>query len=999
MASRPFIKSGSNNTCRDIRVRLTVRSAAGHNSTQRQYWTSRYDGNYQPSRIYKHHAVYPRLLRLRPTSEDKNCCQTPKPFVRLRVTRASSSWRDPTENGRRREWTEAQEEYDRFKQELKKDKAKFNKEWEESKREAREFWQKWIEEDPYRALFGPSETRGLVNPWEAFYKWRDGETSRNTSTDSSITQPTPTPGKDSSRAVNPKNDEQIQETLPQQTARITQEEFIIDPITMKKVPKPRPEKSQITSTLESAHKAKVHTKADSFKPTIEMSHSAPKMSDLGKEEISALKSPEAKTTSPKPAGVQLAGFASQPWLVRERFMPTTETSDKPNQLISAAIRRMQASQRSRMEQSLDRIASRPRVRQSDLEYTAAENKTEDIDLLRASDVRAASGRLRRPPTVSVDGATQRRSELEGDFNKAQQKHSAEIRSVLSPRSRLEKAKPEVANAGQLSSSSNGASKLSLEQSTTSLSARSEASSVKEVGLRDFDKDRAFQDLYNTLKQHVESSTDLLKAAKERILDRRLANEVSSCRQAFDKFENQKKHFPTTSTTAILSNNSWKQKIMQQTAWQRAREADLVREIRKIYEDRYGIINAKHKQEAPKTGTQSLETDEKSLTQKTSDQELKKHSSDPIPTSTEAHQEAFLLASTPVVDLPLDLQAEETTSPAGKTTSQPEKTTSQPGTTTLQPEKTTSRSESAASQLESVRSRQTSLRDFISALSSATNGQTPEPGIISPLVKESESNVQNKGDVMETVEPEAVSYSYRVLAMDRTRQEVMIAKTTSSIHQKSSPPRSASDILTHLDQPYKYFEFMDNLESEGYQLAAGARNMLVYRKPVELRPDAAGADTKSQSDPQLSQPAQSACTSAEASNEVEELANALKPWREESVFSGKASPKERFVRAYERSNSSRSAAEESIAAQDRLSEALHAQKSNKQPSRRGRARSAIAKLLGDFFRSLGVISGIIILLYAIGRYQDGGARAWSGEREAELERKRKRQVGESGWPTR
>ena len=72
-------------------------------------------------------------------------------------------------------------------------------------------------------------------------------------------------------------------------------------------------------------------------------------------------------------------------------------------------------------------------------------------------------------------------------------------------------------------------------------------------------------------------------------------------------------------------------------------------------------------------------------------------------------------------------------------------------------------------------------------------------------------------------------TYKVLAYDPTTDSIATATTTSSLHESVSAPRSASSILTHLENPAKYFDHFEPLEAAGFELVAGSRRALVFKK--------------------------------------------------------------------------------------------------------------------------------------------------------------------------
>ena len=71
--------------------------------------------------------------------------------------------------------------------------------------------------------------------------------------------------------------------------------------------------------------------------------------------------------------------------------------------------------------------------------------------------------------------------------------------------------------------------------------------------------------------------------------------------------------------------------------------------------------------------------------------------------------------------------------------------------------------------------------------------------------------------------------YKILALNHSTHEVTSVTTTSSLHEHSSLPRSASAILSHLSYPANFIPHLEALEGTDFELIAGNRNMLLYKK--------------------------------------------------------------------------------------------------------------------------------------------------------------------------
>lgn len=75
--------------------------------------------------------------------------------------------------------------------------------------------------------------------------------------------------------------------------------------------------------------------------------------------------------------------------------------------------------------------------------------------------------------------------------------------------------------------------------------------------------------------------------------------------------------------------------------------------------------------------------------------------------------------------------------------------------------------------------------------------------------------------------------YKILAYDPTMQRVNVAETTSLVPDFASA-LSPADALLRLSHPTKFFPFFASLEAEGFEIASGSGDVLVFRK---VRPTA------------------------------------------------------------------------------------------------------------------------------------------------------------------
>lgn len=892
--------------------------------------------------IYRYQIIYPRLLRLK-SSPIPPCRTNSKSPLTGQLSRLASSTRDAKDKNRdkrtdRDEGDWDQELREHFKQ-VKKDYNSFVHLMREDREKAFDHLQDWIERDPYHALFGSREARGAWNPWAESWPWSDRSQNRGKHDEAKTNAPSVPDKRDAAKQTSKEMLAQThngRETSRAHTPQrnLASEEYTIDPITLRKVPKPKVETAKSSSPSQSTSQPKAATGTKSIDITAEVpvKKFASPISDLGKEEIAAL-----RPANGKPG--KLAGFASQPWLVREGFTPSSRSFDVDDKGKTPKTKVFSAVKSERIEPALNRVLNSIGRSKPSLEYNTSENKTEDIDLLRASDVRAASGHTKPKGIPSPEEARERREKLEGRFAEVQKKHSDEINSVL-PLKPNEKAKQRYHASTVAAVSDSSSSAITKgEYNMQNDSARGEQGALTEPNIQ------TLHLLHEQLQRNLKRSAELLQKAKKEALDRKLEGEISSLRKAFDSFENRKReHFATTEVSKGLPKGTPpEQSIHNKVQDHKERDMALIREIREIYEDKYGPIDAAHKQ--------------------------------------------AILNETPVVTPPAapELEARGTPQETGAIQTSPSKSVGPEVLPGFKVEQERTKSPQLA----------TAEDDQAKTAPVHEAGKT----------KLSPDNTQH---AVSTEQAEAIRYVYRILAMDRVKQTVAAATTSSSLFPTSSPLRSASDILTHLDQPYKYFDHMGKLESQGFELIAGTRNVLVYRKQLKQRP-VAELEKTAHTQPHPVPPSSAVRSSpgpAEEPDEVEELAEALKPWREESVFSGRPSPRDRCVRAYERaetrerasrSSRAKSAAEETIAAQDKLSQSIHTLNSSKPLFRSGRAYGVVARAFGKFLKNLGAVSAIAIMLYLVGVWQDRRMKQEKEEKErVDMEKERQRKRREPSW---
>ena len=71
--------------------------------------------------------------------------------------------------------------------------------------------------------------------------------------------------------------------------------------------------------------------------------------------------------------------------------------------------------------------------------------------------------------------------------------------------------------------------------------------------------------------------------------------------------------------------------------------------------------------------------------------------------------------------------------------------------------------------------------------------------------------------------------YKILALNFDTHAVTTATTSSSLYESSRPPKSAASILSHLSHPASFIPHIEALQHTNFELVAGSRSMLVYKE--------------------------------------------------------------------------------------------------------------------------------------------------------------------------
>ena len=604
------------------KIRSSCRATHLRQATRHYYWASRFGKPYAGSHIYKQHTYSSRYIKYRPSSE-LQCSQNVKDAPSfLPSARLSSSWRNGNspKSNEDEEWGKAsQEAWKEAKEQWRDMREMMDKDSELSLKLLRDF----IEKDQYKALLGSREL--AWTPWKDFERWFGYAKSHNHWADTLVQDKQTAKGKDTPRSTRYWKEKSTSQASPEEwrstdkgiryefdrvfgngrkhsgrevsneTSKEQQptksndvshssgswmekdnpqasrdegcgiaktsvlEEFTIDPITMRRVPKIQPKSDSShsdASNLASASKLEDEAK------TVPMKRFEPEtMTDLNKQEIQAL---QPNTES---ADVKLSGFAVQPWLVKEGFTDNASRSAEVFEPQRNAHENRSGLTYSKIQPSLNRTAMSSGALTKPLECYISENRAEDLDLLRASDVRAASGHIKKKPQLSSEQAQERREILENSFAKAERNYANDMQFALE----------------------------GLAESQIANTKRQETAPKDHIATA---KDSEQLSHYSQLQCQMKLAAKLLKDARRSVADQMYAIKVEPQREAYDELENARCQQLSAVNQVFEGSQSLRDSVgpvdPEATA-RRRRDMDLVRQNLNINKAKHKSISGNHKQ--------------------------------------------------------------------------------------------------------------------------------------------------------------------------------------------------------------------------------------------------------------------------------------------------------------------------------------------------------------------------------------------------------------------
>ena len=588
-------------------------------------------------------------------------------------------------------------------------------------------------------------------------------------------------------------------------------EYDIDPISMRKVLKRPLARSQTSpSTRENLDEnivipVKPFMTATSTQP---QDHTKPSIDKDPKASLNKIPiSPQVNTIPTSQADGNV-----QDWLAQEGFGAKSQVASVTAAVPKTKLQADPAEHRfssSRIESALDRhLASRTPPTRSKLKYDPKENKTEDIDLLRASDVRASSGLRGRTPKETAEEQQERRKRLAADYeNRVQdleRRFAEEIGAHKGTQEEVNEAIERPSPPRQMFQDHTGAF-------------------ATESTLQEPNKRQVVNRLYENTDNGDQSSQKIPTV------------QDLGDQPAVAQWQQPGEGDMASNVHEFASRGRWyKQKAphamkeSEAKAIQAAKDRAFVREIRGIYEDAYGTIDTKHRQSSnglPKVNTieydsqpmiifdQHPQSGDKRSAPETHRLSSKSNQSDLQENNTPSNLEGMAM----IQRLFEELHDTQSLIQAHR----------------LQLEKISTTGESnnllqslTASEQRVLQTLKTAW-DLLKTSTALSSRCTDESSVKeSPLKTPSSAPGTAQSPGMAQQAPEQI---YRIMAYDVHTQKITTAKTTSLKGWPNEKPLSLSEALSNLTNPAKFFPYFASLDKLGYEIVSGGKNILVFKK--------------------------------------------------------------------------------------------------------------------------------------------------------------------------
>ena len=745
---------------------------------------------------------------------------------------------------------------------------------------------KKAEEDPFGLLFG---RYWKSEPDSAGVSGADRQQqSTNTKGQGTVPKAEKTvsdPGalKDDIRANRSKTRDEEQPKTKVVPMESQEQDYEIDPITMRRVPR------TVSPTAPAAE-----SKVDRLPTNSQGSSDIPikrfrkHSEDSASSHLPSKDQTISNKTSDAPSVTPTHPQNAKSWLAREGFGRKQQvlSEKRPPPQVPEDVKPKASA--TKIDSALDRHLKRKssggdEFEQPAVQYWPKENTTDDVDLLRPSDVRASAG-LRGKAAKESDAEKQARQQrLEKEYDKRSLDWDAQLAQEV-PAGKPEQsgdgnakdpmiapwANLLTANEPSVSQNTTPADKQALEPSQHKPETPKALTSVNAAYPRQTDVIRtqlvplkvrldAVKADYEALRQRwlaetrrekakkkaTEIHEDEVKAQKQAMeaMEMRNARQDDAALGAGDKVE--ERHEPrqlqsflpgegdmASNVHEFAGRDRWYKRkaphALEESVTLRklAKDRELIREVRSIYEDRYGTIDTKHRQRAM--------AEEKPKTLEIPKDQVSSETASPVLLSTDAAlADTDNLASLK----PEDCEALATIQKLFNELRQAQ-TLIQEHRTSLQPEMTNEMAQASKDYQQTV----------LQIAKSALKLTKTSPGLPGSTLAEFFHDAGVPADSQSSTSPTTSSSSakatatippkfptpsvYRILAYDSATQKVISSPKTTSLapFSKEQPqPLTPVEALSVLNNPGKFLPNVMNLYNKGYKVISGASNILVFER--------------------------------------------------------------------------------------------------------------------------------------------------------------------------
>lgn len=738
---------------------------------------------------------------------------------------------------------------------------------------------KRIDEDPYGVLFGRIlQTKSPEDvPFCDSMNYRpsksEGTSSERNARDLNDPEYGPS-GPRQKTASRSKSESLSQNAATESVSELASQndEFEFDPITMRKVPKKRSDVPATPPELGTDKSFSIPVKpfTNPVQENLNISAIAP--------DVNVQTSPQSAPSKPKtPTAMSTFSEPGQGWQAREYFDAIApEVDERSPSLSNDASSEIRKAGIHKIESALDRhIKAMNKSSDSNpadlsfLKYPVGENTEDDVDLLQASDVRASVGLRKGVSKPTAAEKQERRSILSHDYESRSHQLDRRLEEELATQRAALKNKnilAEVVDSSPKCSKDDPVAISEIKSSSPSMSTDQTLRSDPE----------------STLSEATSSSQ---REARKRIEARRTHEaEVNAQKEAMEAIETRDKIGPlhrniesvqsqgpgesgTASNIDMFAGKTSRQESDQQLVKDQA----FIRDIQSIYEDRYGIIDADHRQPslvAAEISPIKTEMDNivgpRMATNETLEQKIR---------LADAEKRAG------------DHQRRSNKSDGVHITAGQAANSNDQSCLESQDYKADDQSDTRRQLLKEVYETQNLIKDLSRRISESRllqSGLTDSPrrpnvpeqslqqspnGSSIPCRGQSDSNgadgtVSDKqtqlhasskpalghsgsqlstSDGSEAGETASVPVSYRILAYDPTTQRVTVAKNTLLTSPTSERRLTVAEALSGLANPAKFLPHFASLQNAGYEIVSGSSNLLIFQKTGSEKPLANSTD--------------------------------------------------------------------------------------------------------------------------------------------------------------